>query len=101
MRRGCRRFFVSQTIEEGKMTDSFENNRARLLADGYKEYTGEHLNVYFKREVCRHASKCVHGDPYVFNLERKPWIEADNGEAAKIKSIIDSCPSGALRYLEK
>ena len=59
------------------------------------------MNIYFNRDKCRHAGKCVHGDSSVFNLDQKPWINADNGDAAKIKGIIDSCPSGALQYLEK
>jgi len=76
-------------------------NRQELLDNGYRAYEGEGITVYFKREQCRHAGKCVQGDHAVFNLDQKPWIQADRADVDKVKAIIDSCPSGALKYIEK
>lgn len=33
-----------------------------LLESGYRKYTGEGIHVYFRRESCQHAGKCISGD---------------------------------------
>lgn len=83
------------------MPNNHDMSRQALLDSGYREYTAEGIDVYFKREQCRHAGKCVRGDHEVFNLDQKPWIQPDRADVARVKEIIDSCPSGALKYIEK
>lgn len=73
-------------------------NEKQLLASGYRKYAGNKINVYFKKDICQHAGKCVHGDPATFNLDRKPWILPEDERTEKIIQIIQSCPSGALKY---
>ncbi len=36
-----------------------------------------------------------------FYLEPPPVDYADNAEPAEVKRVIDTCPSGALKYREK
>lgn len=72
-----------------------------LLELGYKKYEGEKLDVFFNLELCQHSGYCIHGHKEVFDLTRKPWIKVDAAAADKVKSIIDECPSGALKYIVK
>ncbi|MFV0361789.1 MAG: (4Fe-4S)-binding protein [Suipraeoptans sp.] len=81
--------------------NNHDKTKEELTKLGYKEYCGKELNIYFNKEVCKHAAKCVHGDGKVFNLNQKPWIQVDKGDADEERHIIDSCPSGALKYINK
>ncbi|WP_379968239.1 (4Fe-4S)-binding protein [Ectobacillus sp. sgz5001026] len=66
-----------------------------------KRYIGEQIDVIFHTERCVHAAKCVKGLPKVFNVNKKPWVNADGEEASKIAKVIEECPSGALEYIRK
>lgn len=63
-----------------------------------KEYKGEKITVYFNSEICHHAAKCVKGLPEVFNVKARPWISPDQADEKKVAEVVDSCPSGALKY---
>ncbi|MFD2615365.1 (4Fe-4S)-binding protein [Paenibacillus gansuensis] len=67
----------------------------------YKRYTGKDIDVLFHAETCAHAAKCVRGLPGVFDVKKKPWVNADGAEADLIAQLIDQCPSGALKYERK
>lgn len=69
-----------------------------LLDAGYRCYTGEKIDVYFNAGVCQHAGKCVRGSGQLFNLKRKPWIVPDSVDMQTAQQVIDTCPSGALKY---
>ncbi|WP_082083643.1 (4Fe-4S)-binding protein [Paenibacillus beijingensis] len=71
------------------------------MSDEVKRYTGEHIDVLFHPERCIHSANCVRGLPEVFNVKRKPWVNADGESADKIAALIDTCPSGALQYIRK
>ncbi|MDR9891518.1 (4Fe-4S)-binding protein [Pseudenterobacter timonensis] len=72
-----------------------------LLEAGYRLYSGEKIDVYFNTHICQHAGNCVRGSARLFNLKRKPWIAPDEVDAQTVKTIIDTCPSGALKYRPK
>ncbi|MCD2255416.1 (4Fe-4S)-binding protein [Agrilactobacillus fermenti] len=74
---------------------------AELLAQGYRKYTGKHVDVFFNTNLCQHSGNCVRGLHAVFDLERKPWILADNADPEAVERIINTCPSGALRFIRK
>ncbi|MDR1790174.1 MAG: (4Fe-4S)-binding protein [Propionibacteriaceae bacterium] len=69
-----------------------------------KLYTGPKVDVSFDLEVCQHAAKCVHGFPEVFNTKARPWINAEYANtdelADKLRAVVATCPSGALRIEE-
>ncbi|MGF9853565.1 (4Fe-4S)-binding protein [Bacillus paramobilis] len=67
----------------------------------YKRYTGKDIDVFFDAEICAHAAKCVKGLPEVFDINKKPWVNANGAEADKIAKVINQCPSGALKYIRK
>jgi uncharacterized Fe-S cluster protein YjdI len=43
----------------------------------------------------------VRGSAKLFNLKRKPWIIPDEVDVATVVKVIDTCPSGALKYRQK
>ena len=69
-----------------------------LLQAGYRAYTGEKIDVYFNPAICNHSGNCVRGSAALFDLKRKPWIAPDEVDAETVARVIDTCPSGALKY---
>ncbi|MHA6252509.1 (4Fe-4S)-binding protein [Oceanobacillus sp. CAU 1775] len=74
-------------------------NEKELLENGYRKYTGEKIDVFFNKTTCVHSGNCVNGNPDVFDTKRRPWILADGAEAGEVARVIDTCPSGALKYI--
>jgi uncharacterized Fe-S cluster protein YjdI len=72
-----------------------------LVAKGYKKYHGADLDIYYHKDICAHIGNCVRGNPNVFEVGRRPWIIADNGGVEDDIRVINSCPSGALKYIRK
>lgn len=72
-----------------------------LLDAGYRAYTGEKIDVYFNTAICKHSGNCVRGSAKLFNLKRKPWIIPDEVDVETVVHVIDTCPSGALKYRQK
>lgn len=72
-----------------------------LLEQGYRKYSGESLDIYYSQEICEHAGNCVRGNEAVFEVGRKPWIIPDNASSEEGIRVINTCPSGALKYIEK
>lgn len=52
-----------------------------------------------RRYVNIRATAC--GEAQRFNLKRKPWIIPDEVDVATVIKVIDTCPSGALKYRQK
>jgi len=71
------------------------------LQAGYRAYTGEKIDFYFNTGICQHAGNCVRGSARLFNLKRKPWIIPDEVDVDTVVRVIDTCPSGALKYRHK
>lgn len=64
-----------------------------------QKYEGKDITVYFDGPRCIHAGHCVRGLPEVFQSGvQGPWINPDATDADTLASLIESCPSGALRY---
>ncbi len=66
-----------------------------------KTYTGPAIDISFDGEICQHSGICVQGNPRVFEVGRRPWIDlaettADKDVSALIE-LVGRCPSGALR----
>ncbi|GJQ62735.1 MAG: hypothetical protein SCALA702_17880 [Melioribacteraceae bacterium] len=69
--------------------------------DYYKTYEGKEIIINDNRTICSHAAVCVSKLAEVFDVENRPWINADGATAEKIKEVIKKCPSGALTFVEK
>jgi uncharacterized Fe-S cluster protein YjdI/CDGSH-type Zn-finger protein len=63
-----------------------------------KVYRGRDIEVSFDLDLCVHVAECLRGEPRVFQLERRPWIMPDEGDADVLAQVIGLCPSGALQY---
>ena len=63
-----------------------------------KTYRGRDIEVSFDLDLCIHVGECLRGSPAVFNLDRRPWVLPDAGDANATATVIEMCPSGALQY---
>lgn len=63
-----------------------------------KTYRGADIEVTFDLDICVHVGECLRGAHKVFQLERRPWVLPDAGDADEIAEVIERCPSGALQY---
>jgi len=66
-----------------------------------RAYKGKKITVFYNRELCTHAARCVAGSPDVFNPKENPWIRPDTRDVEKLKETILKCPSGALSFKEE
>ncbi|MDR1521559.1 MAG: (4Fe-4S)-binding protein [Streptococcaceae bacterium] len=73
--------------------------KEQLVALGYKKYYGKEMDIYYSKDVCQHVGNCVRGNPKVFEVGRRPWVIANNGEVDKNIRVINTCPAGALKYV--
>lgn len=60
-------------------------------------YHGNEATIHYNRLLCSHAAECSKRLPSVFDPNRKPWIEPDNGQVSDLQTVVRACPSGALR----
>ena len=63
-----------------------------------KEYTNGEVTIVWKPNVCSHSANCVKGLPEVFDIKKKPWINAEGASSERIEAQVKKCPSGALSY---
>lgn len=109
--------YIGKRFWQRKLPVLYEDSRAMLIVKtilmreeghgsgatgrGYRCYTGEKIDVYFNTAICQHSGNCVRGNGKLFNLKRKPWIMPDEVDVATVVKVIDTCPSGALKYRHK
>ena len=60
------------------------------------EFKGKLLTIGYNDKVCIHAGKCVAQLPAVYDQERIPWIDPDQGDEESIQATVKVCPSSAL-----
>ncbi len=77
---------------------AYGDSKGQSHEDNIKEYRGKGFVVAFDKNKCTHSGVCLHGLPGVFNLKARPWVQTDNGEAKKIKDVVEKCPSRALQF---
>ncbi|HKK74381.1 MAG TPA: (4Fe-4S)-binding protein [Saprospiraceae bacterium] len=61
-----------------------------------KEYTNGEVTIVWKSNLCTHSKNCVNGLPAVFDVEARPWINAEGASTQDIIDQVNKCPSGAL-----
>ncbi|KGH33508.1 (4Fe-4S)-binding protein [Lactococcus cremoris] len=87
-------------MDNSKLFDDVATEE-ELLKNDYRKYHGENMDIYYNATICEHAGECVRGNPLVFEVGRKPWIIPDNSDTPSNQTVINRCPSGALKYLIK
>jgi uncharacterized Fe-S cluster protein YjdI len=63
-----------------------------------RDYPTEGLTIHWNPGICQHSGVCARTLPAVFRPRQRPWIDQDAASAEEIAAMIDTCPSGALRY---
>ncbi|KAF9404791.1 hypothetical protein HW555_014165 [Spodoptera exigua] len=86
---------------DGSKINGKDVTEEQLIEEGYRKYSGEKLAIYYSKDICEHIGNCVRGNPDVFEVGRRPWIIADNSNAEDDIQVINTCPSGALKYIKK
>ncbi|BBM19249.1 MULTISPECIES: (4Fe-4S)-binding protein [Enterococcus] len=86
---------------DGSKFDQEPVNEEELLVQGYRKYHGEGVDIYYNKDICAHIGNCVRGNPEIFEVGRRPWIIPDNGSAENASYVVNTCPSGALKYIVK
>ncbi len=64
-------------------------------------YSGEDIDITWDSQRCIHSGECVKGFPEVFDTDKTPWVEPDKGDKEEIVSVVEKCPTGALKYQRK
>jgi len=64
-------------------------------------YKSPDIAVTFDPNLCVHSARCLAGLPKVFDVRRRKWIDVKAAHADDIARVIDTCPSGALKYIRK
>lgn len=75
--------------------------KENLISQGYKAYENDEIIVFWKPDLCEHATECIRGNNNVFDVSRRPWVDLSQAPASEIAEIIDKCPSEALKYVLK
>ena len=86
---------------DGSKFDQEPVNEEELLSQGYRKYHGDGIDIYYNKDICAHIGNCVRGTPEIFEGGRRPWISPDNGSVENASYVVDTCPSGALKYVSK
>ena len=66
-----------------------------------KNYYGADITVHFDLAACGHVGACIRKLPEVFDITKRPWINADGAKVEEIVNIVRACPAGALSYTLK
>jgi uncharacterized Fe-S cluster protein YjdI len=64
-----------------------------------QEYRSATFVVRYDPDICTHAANCVSQLPSVFDVNRKPWVNVDGADAARVEAQVNACPSGALTFV--
>ena len=62
----------------------------------HRIYENDDITVFWDSEKCVHSRNCVMGAPDNFNVNKKPWVNLENADAAKVWQALDKCPDKAL-----
>jgi CDGSH-type Zn-finger protein/uncharacterized Fe-S cluster protein YjdI len=63
-----------------------------------RTYETQHIRVHWDSSRCIHTARCLQALPQVFDVRRRPWVEADAAGADAVAEAVETCPTGALRY---
>jgi uncharacterized Fe-S cluster protein YjdI len=61
-----------------------------------KTYANDEVEITFDLKKCMHSEHCWRELGSVFDPKKRPWIDPDGADAARIRDQVGRCPSGAL-----
>jgi len=62
-------------------------------------YKAPGITVTFDPNLCWHSAVCLNELPDVFDVGRMRWIRPELAAVDAVRTTIDHCPSGALKYI--
>jgi uncharacterized Fe-S cluster protein YjdI len=68
------------------------------MSEVIKKYTNGEVTVVWKPEVCIHSRLCWTQLGEVFDPRKRPWVNMEGADTARIIDQVSKCPSGALSY---
>jgi uncharacterized Fe-S cluster protein YjdI len=77
------------------------DSKHRIMSENkiYKYSNGD-LSVVWEPKLCIHAENCVQSLPKVYRPDERPWINPKEATADELIEQIETCPSGALSYID-
>lgn len=66
-----------------------------------RTYQGDDVDIQYSLKRCIHAKECVNRLSDVFDVNKRPWIDANGASGDEVAHVVDLCPSGALHYTRK
>ena len=64
-------------------------------------YPGSEIDVQWDSRLCIHIGECGNSADEIFEGGRDPWCIPDKHPKARVREVVERCPSGALAYEEK
>jgi len=80
-----------QVPGQGETKLYFHQGKLALIA-----YEGREVTVTFNPMVCSHAAECGRIAVNIFDDQKRPWVQPDNGTLEQVHAVMAACPSGAL-----
>ena len=71
------------------------------MATMNKQYTKGDITVIWKPDQCIHSKLCWTELRDVFDPRKRPWVNMEGADEARIAEQVERCPSGALSYIMK
>ncbi len=68
------------------------------MSSNNREYTNGEITVYWKPDLCVHATTCFRELKSVFDPSKRPWVNMKGGSTSEIVRVCDLCPTDALTY---
>ena len=65
---------------------------------GGRKYRNDDITVYWKPSACVHASYCYRELIEVFDPSRRPWVDMNGADTARIIEVVNLCPTEALSW---
>ena len=65
---------------------------------GQREYQKDDFVVTWEPALCIHSANCIQSLPSVFDTKARPWVNIDGAERDQIEEVVNTCPSGALKF---